>query len=582
MLTRRQVLAMGAVALPLAGAPDFDAFLEDLFRKWVALEPEMATSMRIFDGAKQAELDSKLSDISDEAAYKRISRAKEALAELKKFDRAKLTPAQQFSADMLDYQLRDIIDEAPFLKYRFPLNQFRGIQVSLPSLMTDMHPMRTPLDADNYLARLRAAGPKIDQALGIMSDRGRQGIRLPGFLSVETVNQMKRFTTPEPGRNILATAFAEKLKKIDGIDASKKNTMAAEAVKIVSEGVYPAYRRAMDSLATINAKATNDAGLWRFRDGAAAYAFGLRRFTTTSMTAEQIHSKGLDEVKRIESEMEGLFQKLGYRDGSIIARFQKLQDDNSYPDSSNVRDLILADYAQMIRQNNERSLEAFDRRPKSQCIVQRIPEFQEANAAANYSGPPQDGSRPGIFRVPLRGPKFPRVGMKTLAAHEAIPGHHFHIASQVEMTSLPSFRRQSPFGGLSAFSEGWGLYAERLASELGWYKDDAVSDLGRLNAELFRAKRLVTDTGLHAKKWTREQAIAYGIPQSEVDRYIMMPGQACSYKIGQLKILELREESKKVMGAKFSLKAFHNVVLGNGSVPLTLLERSVRAWQKSA
>jgi uncharacterized protein (DUF885 family) len=298
------------------------------------------------------------------------------------------------------------------------------------------------------------------------------------------------------------------------------------------------------------------------------------------MTAEQIHQKGLDEVTRIEKEMDGLFRKIGYTDGSIIQRFEKLQAEYSYPNTPDVREKVLADYAKILKENNERSLEAFDKRPKANCIVQRIPAFQEANAAANYQGPPKDGSRPGIFRVPLPGPKFPKPGMRTLAAHEGIPGHHFQIASQVEMTSLPAFRRQNPFGSMSAFTEGWGLYAERLASELGWYKDDVPSDLGRLNGELFRARRLVVDTGIHAMKWTREQSIAYGIRQSEVDRYVMMPGQACSYKIGQMKILELREEAKKTMGPKFSIKAYHNVVLGNGQLPLTLLAQVVGDWKQ--
>jgi uncharacterized protein (DUF885 family) len=588
-MTRREWLALTAAAstaspaaLAQTAPSNIDTFFEDFFTSWVRAEPEQATSMRLFQGDEQAALDSKLSDISDAAAHARVTRAKEGLATLTKFDRAKLTPAQRFSASMLEYQLRDIVAEEPFLIYRFPLNQFMGIQVRLPSLMTDLHPMRNRRDAENYLSRLQLASPKIDQALKIMQDRSKQNIRLPGFISVETVNQMKRFTTPEPGQNILATNFAERLKKIPELDGKLRTSMAADAEKLVRENIYPAYRRAMDGLATENAKApSNDAGLWRFPKGAEAYAFYLHRFTTTNMTAEQINQKGLSEVQRIEAEMEGLFQKLGYRTGTIRERFDKLQDDNSYPDGPNVREQILADYGKMIHENNERSLEAFDRRPKSECIVQRIPEFQEANAAANYEGPPKDGSRPGIFRVPLRGPKFPKPGMKTLAAHEAIPGHHFQIASQVEMTTLPSFRRQNPFGSMSAFSEGWGLYAERLAAELGWYKNDLMSDLGRLNGELFRARRLVTDTGIHAKRWTREQSIAYGIPQSEVDRYVMMPGQACSYKIGQLKILELREEAKKALGARFSLKAFHNVVLGNGSIPLTLLEQAVREWQKT-
>ncbi len=585
-MTRREWLAVAAAPLaatPLGAAPDqdIDGFFQSFLEQWVHANPEMATSMRLFTGDIQEQLESQLSDISDEAAHARVARAREGLARLAKFDRKQLTPAQRFSADMLDYQLHDVIAEEPFLNYQFPLNQFRGVQVTFPSLMTDLHPLRTRRDAENYLSRLRAGGPKIDQALHIMQDRAKQGIRLPGFISVETVGQMKRFTTPAPGQNILVTNFTERLAKVAALDARQRASMAAEAEKLVSENVYPAYRRAMDGLATVNTGVSNDAGLWRLPKGAQAYAFYLRRFTTTDLTPDQIHRKGLDEVARIETEMDGLFKKMGYREGTIIARFDKLQNDNLYPDTPDVRTRVLEDYAKIIHENNERSLEAFDHRPKANCIVQRIPEFQEANAAANYQGPPPDGSRPGIFRVPLRGPRFPRPGMRTLATHEAIPGHHFQIASQVEMTSLPRFRRQNPFGSMSAYTEGWGLYAERLVSELGWYKDDPMSDLGRLNGELFRARRLVTDTGLHAMNWTREQSIQYGIPQSEVDRYVMLPGQACSYKIGQMKILELREESRKVMGPKFSLKAYHNVVLSNGQVPLTLLERTVREWQKA-
>src|SRR5260370_38412943 len=246
--------------------------------------------------------------------------------------------------------------------------------------------------------------------------------------------------------------------------------MRSPAAKIVRESVYPAYRRAMDGLATENAHATDDAGIWRRPKGAEAYAFYLRRSTTTDLTAEQIHEKGLSEVTRIEAEMDGFFRKLGYPDSSIVARWRKLEDENLYTDGPDVRARVLRDYEKIVGENSERSVTAFDRRPKAPCIVQRIPEVEEANAAANYQTPPKNGSRPGIFRVPLRGPTFSRAGMRTLAAHEAIPGHHFQSALQVEMTTLPSFRRQGAFGGLSRFGEGWVLYAERLASEAGWYK----------------------------------------------------------------------------------------------------------------
>jgi len=581
-MTRRECLALaGAIPLAAAGAPEIDRFFEAFLEKWVRADPERATAMRMFSGPEQDRLDGRLTDISDEAAHARISLAKEGLAGLRKFDRAKLTPEQRLSADMFEYQLNDVIAEEPYLVYDFRLNQFRGVQVELPTLLTDLHPMRDTRDAENYLLRLQASGPKINVALRMMQDRAKQGIRLPGFIAVETIGQMKRFTQPEPAQNILVTSFAGRLQKIDSIDPARKLALTSNAEKIVRESVYPAYHRAIDGLATENAKATEDAGLWRLPKGLDAYAFYLRRFTTTDLTAEEIHRKGLEEVARIEAEMDTLFRKLGYNNGTIIERWQKLQADNYYPNGPDVRARVLADYEKILARNNERSLEAFDRRPKANCIVQRIPEFQESNAAANYSGPPKDGSRPGIFRVPLPGPRFSRAGMATLTAHEAIPGHHFQTALQVEMTSLPTFRRQGGFGVMSAFGEGWGLYAERLASELGWYKEDPVSDIGRLDGELFRARRLVVDTGLHAQRWTRKQAVDYGIRQGEVDRYVMMPGQACSYKIGQMKILELREEARKTLGAKFSLKEYHNLVLGNGRLPLTLLERTVRDWAKS-
>ena len=529
-MTRRQWLALAAAApLPAAETPSIDRFFDDFLRKWVMADPEQASQLRIFSGAEQERLDGQLSEIGEEAAHARIARAREGLAGLRQFDRSTLTPEQRLSAEMFEYQLTDIVKEEPFLAYNFPLNQMRGVQARLPTLLTDIHPMRTRQDAANYLARLEAAGSKIDQALALTRLRARQGVRLPGFIAVETIGQMKRFTAPDPGENILVTSFARRVKLIDSIDPKDQANMIARAQQIVRSSVYPAYHRAIDGLATDNAKATEDAGLWRFPNGAEAYAFFLRRFTTTNMTADEIHQTGLDEVARIGAEMDRLFQKLGYTEGTVMQKWEKLQDDNVYPEGPDVRTQVLADYQKFLDQNYERSLAVFDRRPKTKCIVQRIPEFQEANAAANYQGPAQDGSRPGIVRVPLRGPRFPKPGMRNLMTHEGIPGHHFQIALQVEMTSLPAFRRLGALGGLSAYTEGWGLYAERLGGEMGWYRDDPVSDLGHLNGEYFRAKRLVTDTGIHAKHWTREQAIAYGIQQSETDRYVVMPGQACSY-----------------------------------------------------
>lgn len=576
-MTRREWMTLWTATACFAADP-IDVFFEELLTEWMKTDPESSTMARFFRGAEQDAMDARLTELSDAAAHARIARAKAALARLRKFDAKTLSAGQKISAEMLDFQLQLIVDEEPFLAYNFPINQFFGVQNRLTSLLTDMHPVRNARDVENYLARLEGVGPKLNGALAMMQDRAKQGVRLPGFIAVETLGQMKRFTAPAPGQNILVTSLEARMKALSTIPPEKQAAYVASAEKLVRDGVYPAYGRALDGLATINARGTEAAGLWRLPKGDAAYAFHLRRMTTLPLSAAAIHETGKREVARIEAEMEERFRALGYTTGTITERYKKLEADNLYPAGPDVRERILADYTAMIAANHERSLGSFLRVPKSKCIVQRIPSFQEANAAANYSAPPRDGSRPGIFRVPLRGPEFSRVGMKTLTAHEAIPGHHFQLALQVEMESLPGFRRQNPFGQMSAYAEGWGLYAEQLAYELGWYKDDKVGDLGRLNGELFRARRLVTDTGLHAYKWTREQAIAYGIPQSEVDRYVVMPGQACSYKIGMLKILELREEARKKMGAKFVLPAFHDVVLRNGAVPLVQLEKIVREW----
>jgi uncharacterized protein (DUF885 family) len=580
-MTRRTWL-QAAAASSLAGAPaaPIDRFFEDFLLEWLRADPEAATRARLLPREEQERLDARLTDISEAGQRSRLARARDGLARLGKFDRGALSTDQRISAEMLEWLLRDMLAEEPFLSFRFPLDQMRGVQSGIPTLLTDLHPVKTVRDAENYLSRLEAAGAKLDQASADARNRAAEGFRPPRFILDESAAQMRRFTAPEPARNILVTSFAERLQKVETVDAKQRGAMTAAAERLVRDSLYPAYRRASDAVATIAAKATDEAGISRFPHGAEAYAFYLRRYTTTAMTAEEVHRKGLDEVARIEGEMDGLLRRLGYTEGSVRARGVKLAADNQYPDTPDVRVRVLADYSKMVAEAAARSAEAFDRRPAAPCIVQRIPEFQEANAAANYQSPPDDGSRPGIFRVPLRGPRFSRAGMRTLAHHEAIPGHHFQLALQTEMKSLPAFRRLNPFGPMSAFSEGWALYAERLASELGWFRDDPVSDIGRLEGELFRARRLVVDTGLHTKKWTRQQAIEYGINRSEVDRYITWPGQACSYKIGQLKILELRDMAKQRLGARFSLKEFHNVVLGNGSIPLAMLERVVGEWVK--
>jgi uncharacterized protein (DUF885 family) len=349
----------------------------------------------------------------------------------------------------------------------------------------------------------------------------------------------------------------------------------AAAETTTSLSIIPAFLRAQALLQKQLPASADDAGLWRLPDGDKAYAQALRRYTTTDYTAAQVHELGLKEVARIEKQMDELFRQLGYNVGSVKVRMEKLEADSQPRTEPDPRPALLAKYEEILRDAEKRAALIFDLRPKAPVVVKREPAFTEQNAAAHYTFPAPDGSRPGIFWAPLPGPTFRIAEMRTLVYHEAVPGHHFQIALQSEMASLPRFRRDRVFGSIPALGEGWALYAEQLAVESGWYEGDLKGQLGQLNAELFRARRLVVDTGLHAMHWTRQKAIDYGIPVSEVERYVVSPGQACSYKIGQLRILELRAGARRALGENFSFKEFHNVVLRTGSVPLGVLENVV-------
>jgi uncharacterized protein (DUF885 family) len=369
---------------------------------------------------------------------------------------------------------------------------------------------------------------------------------------------------------------------VEALDAAARRALVGQAAATVEAEVYPAWRKAIAVLEAQLPGATDDAGLWRFRDGAQAYAGRLRQYTSTGLGAQEIHDIGLREVARLESEMDRILRSLGRTEGSVKERMARLRDDLAYTDDAQGRARLMADIETMIRDAERRSDALFDLRPKARVIAQPYPEYRWASAAASYTAPPLDGSRPGVYQMPLRRERLTRLGLRTLVYHETVPGHHFQAALSVENRGVPKFRQTGVFGGTSAFAEGWALYAERLAAEEGWYAGDPEGLLGQLDAELFRARRLVVDTGLHALRWTRQQAIDYGIEASEVERYVVMPGQATAYKIGQLEIIRLRDKARAALGSRFDPRQFHNRVLLTGSVPLTLLEREVDAYVRSA
>jgi uncharacterized protein (DUF885 family) len=577
--------ALGLIALsfaPLAcsqaqDVQDIDAFFERFAAEWVRGNPDLATALRYFSGEEQDRLERQLTPQSLSYTKGRIALARKGLHELRKFERPALDDTRRLSADLMEWQLDALVRAEPYLDYSFPLEQFAGANVQLVETLTLRHPLATARDADNYLARLALVDDRMDETVAEGKRLARRKMLPPSFIVQATLAQMRTFSGVPAADNPLAAVFAQTISAIEALSPSVRGELEKKAVTLVEKEVYPAWQKAIALLDSIQPKTTDDAGLWRLAGGDAAYANALTRYTTTTLTPDEIHQTGLQQVARIEAQMDSILKGLSRTEGPVRERMLKLDEDLRYPDptSDASREQIMRDIDGLMKDAIARSIPMFERTPQTTVIAQPFPKFREASASANYNRAPLDGSRPAIFQMPLRPQRMTKLGLRTLVYHETVPGHHFQIALEQENTTLPRFRQARALGGISALSEGWALYAEKLAAESGWYEGDPEGLLGQLNGELWRARRLVVDTGLHAKRWTRQQAIDYGIEASEIDRYVVIPGQACSYMIGQLRILELRDRARAELADKFSLREFHSVVLNTGTTPLGILEKQV-------
>jgi uncharacterized protein (DUF885 family) len=480
------------------------------------------------------------------------------------------------------WSLAKTVEGEPFEDYNFVFSQFSGVQVGLVNFMTNTHPLRRAADVDSYLARLDQVATRIDEAIARGRSAASRNLIPPRVILERAQSQVDKFLEPTAAQNVLVTSLDKRTAALADLDPKARAAAIEKATRIVQAKIIPAYGRIKAFMAEVYPRTGDVVGVSRLPDGAAAYAHDLSNFTSTSLSAEQIHAIGLREVARIEGEMDKLLRELNYVDGTVQARFDRLSDSVRPPADPDPRPKLVEEYTRIVRDAEKRAETLFDLRPKAPVEVRREPLFTEKTAAAHYSGPARDATRPGIVWIPLPEPRensqWTGAGVRSVAYHEGVPGHHFQVALAQELPDVPRFRQYGVFGGSTAFSEGWGLYAERLAAEAGWYDGDPKGRLGQLNAELFRARRLVVDTGLHAKHWTRQQAIDYGIQPSEVDRYVAMPGQACAYKIGELEILRLRAKAQQALGSKFSMKEFHNVVLRSGSVPLDVLGQAIDDW----
>ncbi|WP_377157785.1 DUF885 family protein [Roseateles sp. UC29_93] len=572
--------AATATATASFGAADFDAWAERIAAARMKRLPEHATRMQYFEGPTQDRLDGQWNDLSRASELADIARDRQALAELARFPREALTPTQRTSAALMAWTMQQDVAGAAFLDHHYVFEHMDGVHVGPITFLVQEHPMRHARDVRSYLTRMAGLAALMDQ--GIVRARASQakGVLMPRFITATTIGQIEQFVAAPPAANPLVISLTERMAGLADMSDDARKRARAQAEAIIAKSVVPAWKRGLTLMRAQLPLTTDDAGVWRLPDGDKFYAARLRENTTTALTPAEIHAIGLKQVARIEGEMDGLLRQLGYADGSIEQRYRKMDADRQPKDAA-PQGQLLDRYTTYLRDAEARARLIFDVMPKAPVEVRREPALTEPTAAAHYTTPAPDGSQPGVFWAPLAGPTYEIADMRTLVHHEAIPGHHFQLAIQMEAKDLPYFRRRAAFTAGSAYVEGWALYSEQLAVENGWYEGDPVGHLGQLYGALFRARRLVVDTGLHAMKWTRQQAIDYGITPQEVDRYVTWPGQACAYMLGRLRIEALREKARQQLGDRFEIKQFHNVVLLTGDVPLTVLEQVVDAWVDS-
>ncbi len=583
------VLAGAVFIIPtLWGKPwKIDHFYGRVFGMFALRHPMMLSSMRLLEPMGLRFHNDDLDDMSIEFQEFEADWLDEQLRVLRTYDRDSMPEPERLSYDVLEWFLEDQKEGNRYPFHNYPVNQLGGIQSGLPEFMITTHHIGDARDAKDFVARLSKFGVVFDQVLEGLEKREELGIIPPRFVILHVLREMREFVSAPPTEQVLYTYFAETTQDLEGLTESGRDELLTRVESRIQGTVYPAYARLIEYFERLEGVATIDDGVWKLPDGFKFYDWTLAHHTTTDLSAEEIHALGLQEVERIQGEMREILEAEGYEVEDLGATMNALNEEERflYPDTEEGRQQILVDYQAIIDEIDAGLEPFFDLRPESGVKVERVPEFRQATApGAYYDSPAFDGSRPGVFYANLRSVKeIPRFGMRTLAYHEAIPGHHFQIALAQEMTDVPFFRRVIPF---TAYSEGWALYAERVAAENG-FQEDPYDRLGYLTAQIFRAVRLVVDTGIHRMRWTREQAIDYmlantGMPETdvvaEIERYIVNPGQACAYMVGQLKILALREQARQQLGDAFDLREFHNVVLGNGAVPLGILEQLVDRW----
>jgi uncharacterized protein (DUF885 family) len=596
MQNRRQLLLSAGAIAALSGhavkaaaqgagpSESLDRFLEKIFQQALDDSPQLVTSLGL-DKGDRAQAKFRLDDASlaDKAKDKALNTRQ--LAELKAIDRSQLSGMAGVNYDSVLFNLETA--EAANQRFAYGylgagqpymLSQLNGSYQSTPDWLDNQHRIETKEDADAYLSRLADFGKVMDEE----TERARRdiaaGVIPPDFVIDRALPQMQGLLT-DPATSSLVTSVERRAKE-KGIAGD----YAGQAAKIYADKVAPPLQRQIALFKEARPKAIHEAGVWRLPDGEDYYAQSLLASTTTKLTPDEIHNIGLEQAKALEARADVLLRGQGLTQGSVGERIQALYKDKRYhyPNDDAGKQKMLADMNGMVEAMSKRLPQYFDALPKAPLEIKRVPQFIEAGAPGGYYNQPSlDGSRPGIYWINLRDTgEYPRWALPTITYHEGLPGHHLQLSLQQE-ADLPMIRRAT---FLSAYGEGWALYAEELAREMGVYEGDPRGEIGYIQSSLFRAARLVVDTGMHAKRWSREKAIETmnaisGTPTSasttEIERYVVWPGQACSYMIGKLEWLRLRAKAQSALGDRFDIRKFHDAGLLSGAMPLTVLEAVV-------
>ena len=521
-----------------------------------------------------------------------LARLRKARAGLDKYGPDGLSGQEIITWKTTAWFLDDLIRQGEFEHNGYRVNQISGVTVNTPQFLTDVHVIKNERSVERYLSRLAEFGRVLRETKVRVEDDRAAGVIPPDFVIDQSLVGMRAFIAAGAAKNPLVTTLPAKLEKIESLTAAERQAYVKRAEELVASEVIPGYQAMITLFEDMRPQSSHDAGIWRIPAGDRIYAAALQSSTTTNLSADAIHELGVSEVERIEQEMVAILDAQGIQGATLAERIEKLSADpaQNFPNTDSGRAEMIA----YLHQINDRIMAAapkfFLTIPPQPLEIVRVPEYSQDSSPGGYYNPPAlDGSRPGRFYINQKNTADnPKWTLPTLMIHEGAPGHHFQLSAQQMIKGVPMLRKVLPF---SAFAEGWALYAERVAKiDMGFYDTDPLGDLGRLQAEMFRAVRLVVDTGMHAKHWSREQSIEYMVAKTgmteaevtrEIERYVVWPGQATSYKVGQLAMLRMRDEAQKALGPRFDLRDFHEVILMNGSMPLAVLEDVVREWIKT-